>query len=63
MEQEKKVLAKALVAIEKPYSKHYTIKEIINKEEIIKKLINFIDNDDAIEESSEVIMKMLKILG
>lgn len=57
------MLAQALIKVDELVSKDSTLKEIINKEEVVKKLINFVIDNDYNEDTKETISLILDTLG
>ena len=63
IDKEKKVFAKALMSVDSMVKKESILKDIINKEEVTKKLINFVIDNENTEEIRDTFLLILDALG
>jgi len=63
IDKEKKIFAKALMSVDSMVKKESILKDIINKEEVIKKLINFVIDNENTEEIRDTFLLILDALG
>jgi len=63
IDKEKKIFAKALMNVDNMVKKDSVLKDIINKEEVTKKLINFVIDNENTEETRDTFLLILDALG
>jgi len=63
IDKEKKIFAKSLTQIDHMFRKNHFIREIVNTEEVAKKLINFIIENENTDETRDTVVLILDALG